>query len=169
MKVARDDSGNLIRIISPNPGTVRLGTNPYLLNRRLLISQLYLSGTKTLAGIAEDFEKRYHVKVSTKLISKDLKFLMKEWQEATLKNTHEIVQEETAKLDMLIQVALDGLKEGTLSVKDFCTEMTRIMKRKAAMLGLDKAEKIDLNVKRTSDLGDDELESIIKKRGNEVA
>lgn len=130
------------------------------IHRRNLVASLYLTGTHTTRSISRYIELHYGVRIDHSTIVRDLQELRTQWQENSMRSTNALVMREVAKLDEQEKVLIHALQESDINVADYVTAQQRIAKRRAALLGLDKAIKIDVNDKRTSELTDEELEQI---------
>lgn len=132
-----------------------------ILHRRDLVSQLYLTGKHTAESIVAWIRDNCGETIGVGTIHDDLKKMRQQWQDNALRNTNDHVTNELAKLDNLESLLLEQLVSGSLNTVDYATESVRIAKRRAALLGLDKAQKLVVDDRRTADLDDAELESII--------
>jgi hypothetical protein len=146
------------RIQAPHDATVRRKT---LLFRRGIVGHLLVLGY-TAPAIIEYFHT-YHVDIpnlTLQAIQSDMRLMRAQWRDTYQRNSEEVLEKEIAKLDALEQSAIELYEAG--NVVDFQKSMIMIAKRRSALLGLDKAKKVQLDGRiMGSNLSDAELESII--------
>ncbi len=133
-------------------------------HRRMLVTGLYLTGQYREVDIAEKLA------ISVPTVSRDLKHMRELWLEQATTSTDEWCRRELAKLAALEETALEDLKHKGL-VREFCDVMLKVMKRRAELLGLDEARRLEITGKEggplaayVSRLTDEELENILLEK-----
>lgn len=146
--------------------------------RRERIAALYLTGQFSQTELVAELKRMGYANVSQSSVSRDLKALKERWQHNSLEDVRKHVERESAKLDNLEVLLLNShadlfssrLSETQLQAQtreidasSLVLGMIRIMKRRAALLGLDQPKRVavDANVNNTSNLSDKELEKVI--------
>jgi len=142
-----------------------------ILRRQAVVAKLYLTGQFTSAGICRVLRELGYETATTGLVGNDLRYLKRAWTEQARQTMAEWVTRELAKLDQLETELLLALGEGEdrVSVVD---SMLKLMNRRASLLGLDAARRVELSGPRggplqladVTDLTDAELERIAAGR-----
>lgn len=139
-----------------------------------LVAQLHLLGTYNSEDIAAYLKERHGIDLRPVTIRKYIGEMRTKWQEMAMQDTNTMITGELSKLQQLEEFAIGALRSGGLRVTDdgafvqlsnpegFCGIMLKISKRRSALMGLDKAQKIIVKDERTSELTDEELETILK-------
>ena len=176
-KSVRKDSSKLKTPESFNRGPWR-ATRAWLKN---LVASLYLTGEHTADSITEYLKERHQIDLKAVTIRKYLVEMKRSWQETALQDTNTMITQELARLAQLEQFAIGALRDGGLRVTDdgtyvqlgnaenYCDIMLKISKRRSALMGLDKGQKVILKDERASELTDEELEHIIGMRKGKAA
>lgn len=109
--------------------------------RRRRVSELVLKGLSQEQIAAE-------LGISDSTVCRDLKVLSAGWQRQATAAVGEHIAKQDARLEALNAAIWDVAMAGDPQSVDTCL---RIMKRKAALLGLDKAGKVDLTIHAQED------------------
>lgn len=132
-----------------------------ILFRRCLTAQLHLMNRWTQQQIADYLAEQYpDLKVTAATVSSDICESRRIWEQSCLMNTATACENEVAKLDALEASLTQLYEEG--DVATYADQMLKVAKRRSALLGFDKAKKLDVSVRPLEDLSDAELEQIIR-------
>jgi hypothetical protein len=132
--------------------------------RRQIVAMLYLAGGHTERSIAEHLQQ-YGLGCTIATVSRDLKALKQGWMDSANQTTTQWQIRELGKLGFLEEVLLTHLTHGAIEAGKYADVMTKILKRRSELLGLDAPKQVAITDHRdphkVSLLTDEELERVI--------
>ena len=129
--------------------------------RRVLCAHLKMSFGMTNAEIAQYLTAKHGIRCDGNQVRGDIAYIKQHWRDNYDQSIADLMRREVMKLDLLEAAAVRDFESGDSA--GFVNSMLKIAKRRANLLGLDRAKKFEITDKRkASDLSDEELEIIIR-------